>query len=317
MASADVTASMPQLSPKDVSAAGPRSEDAGGGPAPASDVLKLDQDREREHFIPVTAYALIDRLTAAHAWPPGVARAARRFFRYLDNWRRQQYNAQLSELLQTYEPFSPDSDLLVTRTFTPEERRAMQKRVVELVELILKQANYKRIDPADMQMILTRESTYGLDLTVDFTAFDECLICYRGATTRSEQRRSFKKFLRKEEFEVPIFQRLFLLFKLKPFETRVHEVMVQEKVSRREAERSVRRLRAPLPAAVKEDYIYLKLFKNIPRNDIEMIFPNTSVKFRPFDKLRLGLTASGGLGVGAFGAAGKVALLATNPIAAA
>lgn len=35
------------------------------------------------------------------------------------------------------------------------------------------------------------------------------------------------------------------------------------------------------------------------------------------DKIRLGLTGAGGLGVSAFGAAGKIALLASNPIAAA
>jgi hypothetical protein len=58
------------------------------------------------------------------------------------------------------------------------------------------------------------------------------------------------------------------------------------------------------------------LFKNIPRSDLEMVFPNTRVRFRFYDKLRLGATASGGLGLGLFGAAGKIALLATNPIAA-
>jgi hypothetical protein len=48
-----------------------------------------------------------------------------------------------------------------------------------------------------------------------------------------------------------------------------------------------------------------------------MVFPNTRVRFRLYDKLRLGATASGGLGLGVVGASGKVALLATNPIAAA
>jgi hypothetical protein len=47
-----------------------------------------------------------------------------------------------------------------------------------------------------------------------------------------------------------------------------------------------------------------------------MVFPNTQVRFRLLDKLWLGATASGGLGLGAIGAAGKIALLATNPIAA-
>lgn len=285
--------------------------------AASIDVVAPDATRPRERFIPVTSYALIDRLTVPHTWPPGQARLARRFFRYLDYWRRQQHQVALSNLLQAYESFSPDSDLLVTRTFTDEERTILQKRVVREVEAILTQANYVRIDPTDVEMILTKDSTYGLDLHVDFTAFEEILIYYRGATNRRDQRRRLAKFMRKEEFDVPIFQRLFLLFKLKPFETRVLEVMKEQRLPRRDAERIVRATRAMIPDTVKETNIYLKLFKNIPRNDVEMVFPNTRVRFRLFDKLRLGLTASGGLGMGAVGAAGKLAVAATNPIVAA
>jgi hypothetical protein len=276
-----------------------------------------EEVRGRETFIPVTATALLDRLTATKAWPKGEAKAVRRFFRYLDYWRRNKHNATLVELLQTYEPFSPDSDLLMTRTFTPEERRVMQARVVRQVEATLVQANYRRIDPADVEMILTRESHYGLDLQVDFTAFEECLIYYRGASTKRDQRRSYRKFYLKEEFDVPIFQRLCLVFKLKPFDIRVRELMLEKMISRKEAEKLVKRLRAELPPAINDQNIYLKLFKNIPRTDIEMCFPNPRVRFRAWDKLKLGVTAGGGLGMGLVGAAGKIALVATNPLAAA
>jgi hypothetical protein len=71
-----------------------------------------------------------------------------------------------------------------------------------------------------------------------------------------------------------------------------------------------------MPPDVSEDNIYMKLFKNIPRSDLEMVFPNTKVRFRLFDKLWLGATAGGGIGIGAVGTAGKIALLATNPLAA-
>src|SRR5882757_1545846 len=76
----------------------------------------------REKFLPVTRHALMDRLTAASLWPNGDAVQARRFMRYLDYWRRHSYAIRLLELEQTYEPFSPDSDLLKTRSFTLEER---------------------------------------------------------------------------------------------------------------------------------------------------------------------------------------------------
>jgi hypothetical protein len=284
---------------------------------PSQDLVAPDAARPRERFIPVTTYALIDRLTVPHVWPKGQARLARRFFRYLEYWRRQQHGVGLSNLMQAYETFSPDSDLLITRAFTSEERARLQKRVVAEVEAILKQANYVRIDPSDVEMILTKESHYGLDLNVDFTAFEEILIYYRGASSRRDQRRSLSKFMRKEEFDVPIFQRLFLLFKLKPFETRVVEVMRNERVPRREAEKIVKALRAHVPPQVNDSNIYLKLFKNIPRNDVEMVFPNTRLKFRLMDKLRLGITSGAGLGMGTFGAAGKIAVAATNPLVAA
>lgn len=275
---------------------------------------------QRERFLPITQYALRDRLTRPQSWPPGQAMEARRFFLYLDYWRRQSYNAELHALEQTYEPFSPDSDLLITRQFTDEERRTMQRRVVDQMASLLERANYTRIPPSDVELILTKDSHYGLDLHVDLKAFEDLLIFYRGAANRRDSRRNFRKFGRKEEFDVPIFQRLFVLFKLKPIEVRVREVMAEQRVGRSEAERIVRKLRALIPGSVKEDNIYMKLFKNMPRSDVEMIFPNTRVKFRMMDKLKLGLTGGGAFGVGIAGTAGKIAaggIMATNPVALA
>ena len=280
------------------------------------DIVAPDSTRPLENFIPVTRFALIDRLTMPESWAPGQAQQARRFFHYLDYWRHQRYNVDLLELQQMYEPFSPDTDLLLTRRFTDEECADMQSHVVDRMRKILEQANYVEIDQNDVQTILTRESHYGLDLFVEFSEFEEILIFYRGASTRKDQRRTLRKFMRKEEFHVPIFQRMFVLFKLKPEEKRVRELMAQEKVSSKEAKKMVKRARGMLPASVLEQNIYMKLFKNIPRSDVEMIFPNTVVRFRLLDKIKLGVTSAGGLGMGAFSAAGKVALVATNPVAA-
>ncbi|MCH9764960.1 MAG: DUF3754 domain-containing protein, partial [Alphaproteobacteria bacterium] len=291
--------------------------------APASDprsreeILNSQTATKRETFIPVTIAALVDRLAIKDAWPSGEARKAHRFFRYLEYWRRQTYTARMLELQPSYEPFSPDTDLLITRKYSEEEKDQMQARVIDEMHSVLAQANYTQVDPNDVQVILTKESHYGLDLHVDLNAFEECLLYYRGATTRRDTRRRWRKFMRREEFDVPIFQRLFVLFKLKPYEERLREIMKSEKLNRREAEKILKKLRALLPSSVSEDSIYMKLFKNIPRNDIEMCFPNTQVRFRMFDKVKLGVTAGGGLGVGAVGAAGKLALVASNPVAAA
>lgn len=274
-------------------------------------------DSLRETFIPLTKSALQRRLTTAAAWPNGDHAAAKKFFQYLDHWRRQNYNNGLREIDQDYEEFSPDTDLLDTRSHTISELEGMKQRITAHMAHLLKHANYVQIDPKQVEMILTRESFYGLDLHVDLSAFEDLMIYYRGASTKKELRRVPKKFYRKVEFEVPIYRRLFMLFKIKPYDVRVAEVMASEKVSKNEARRMVTKLRKSLPEGIDCNLIYMKMFKNMPCSDIEMIFPNTAVKFRLLDKLKLGLTSSAGLGMGAFGAAGKIALAATNPLAAA
>jgi len=267
----------------------------------------------REKFLPVTRSALLDRLTTPKLWPNGDAAQARRFIRYLDYWRRHCYAARLLDMEQTYEPFSPDTDLLHTRTFTPAERAAMQKRLVRQMADLLQEGNFTRVEPANVEFILTKDSAHGLDLKVDLDVFEEILIYYRGATTITERRRDVTRaYMRWKEVRVPVFQRMCLLFKLKPFDVRVEEVMRERKVTHSKAERLVRNVRGRLPATVTSDCIYIKLFKNMPRSDVEMIFPNTKVQFRLFDKVKLGVTAGGGLGIGVVGSAGKLAAM-SNP----
>jgi Protein of unknown function (DUF3754) len=274
-------------------------------------VVDIPLGQLREKFLPLTRHALIDRLAAPNLWPQGQAADARRFFRYLDFWRHQSYMARLLELEQTYEPFSPDSDLLITRKFSGEERISMQKQLAAQVRALLTNANFTEI-AADQVEILSQGSTYGLELDCDLSVFDEIAIFYRGSSSRTDTRRSVRHlYMRKQEFTVPIFRRLCVMFKLKPFEVAVGEVMVRDKCERRVAEKKVRRIRSALPPDISSDFVYLKLFKNIPHTDLEMVFPNTRIKFRKLDKIKFGATAGGGLGMGIVGVATKLAVAAT------
>ncbi len=269
-----------------------------------------------DRFLPITRAALAEHLTQAQRWPAHDAADVRRVFRYLDYWRQQQYSARLMVLQDAYEPFSPDSDVVVRREPTPEERAVLQDRVLRGMEALLEQANFDRLDLKDIAL-LAKSSHYGLDLKLDLQAFEEAFVYYRGIGNKTHATRSLAKLGKKVETEVTHYKRLCLVFKMKPFEARVSEVMAEKKCAREAAEKAVRRIRSMLPAGVKDGTIYMKLFRDIPQTDIEMVFPNTQVRFRLMDKVRLGATSAGGLGFGIFSAAGKIALLASNPIAAA
>ena len=65
---------------------------------------------------------------------------------------------KLLELERTYEPFSPDTDLLKTRSYSPEERMVMQKRLIRQMAELLEQGNFTRVDPSNVHFILTKDS---------------------------------------------------------------------------------------------------------------------------------------------------------------
>lgn len=284
---------------------------------PSLQTSRIDP-RSDERFLPVTRYALIDRLSNPQVWPPGIAGEAKRFFRFLDYWRKQRHAAALMRLQEAYEPFSPDSDLFVTRHYTEIERRQMLADVLSGVSKLLTQANYILVPRERIaEKIISKESHYGLDLKVDLDTFEELIVAFRGESVAKAQRRKLSRFFRKEEFPVPIFRRMVVLFKLKTPDKHIEDVRAHLGLSAEKAEKLVSRARANISDEIKPGNVYIKIFKNIPKSDVEMVFPNTEVKFRTQDKVWLGITGGGALGAGVFGAAGKLALAFSNPITAA
>ncbi len=94
--------------------------------------------------------------------------------------------------------------------------------------------------------------------------------------------------------EVEAYRRLFLGLKLKPFEARVTDMMKAEGISRRKAEKRVRRARSQqMLEGVSENTLHLKIFRRIPRSELEILFPNARIKFALFDRIWLWIGSGG------------------------
>ena len=173
----------------------------------------------REKFLPVTRHALLDRLTAANLWPNGDAcrRAASCAISTTGAGIPTRSSCSTSSRSTSRSARTP-----TCCKRAPSARRSglpCSKRLVAQMSELLEQGNFTRVDPASFHVILTKDSHYGLDLQVDIHAFEEILIFYRGATTITERHRDIRKaYMGWKEVKVPVFQRLFILFKLKPFE---------------------------------------------------------------------------------------------------
>jgi hypothetical protein len=81
----------------------------------------------------------------------------------------------------------------------------------------------------------------------------------------------------------------------------------------KKARKKIQKSRRNLPDGLSEEDVFIKLFKNIPRTDLEMLFPNQNVQLKMFDKIKLAITGGGGTIGGLWSTISKVAV-AANPI---
>lgn len=267
---------------------------------------------ETEPFIPISRFALLDALKSqtdekfADDYPT--------FLTHLSAWRHLQYRKKLHHFKELYLPFSPDRDTLSILQYDAKTRAEMQQTLIQELSQVLEHANFSAITEEDLSEIFSTQSEYGLELKVDLSEFENVLLYARGSQIKTQERRTLKSlFLKKERYDVPIFQRLFLLLKLKPEATRLQELMAEHNINEKKAQKRLKKARDMLPEQISSDHIYLKIFKEIPQVDLEMLFPNTQVKLKPFDKLKLGVTAGGGTAGSIFGTITKLAT-AANPM---
>jgi len=65
-------------------------------------------------------------------------------------------------------------------------------------------------------------------------------------------------------------------------------------ITEEKARKKLNKIRAALPETFSNSHIYLKVFKDIPRLDVEMLFPNIRVKIKNTDKMQIGGSAIAG-----------------------
>ena len=266
----------------------------------------------KESFIPISRFALIDCLT--HQDGKLSDEQYHEFLLALGSLRHLHYRKKLQQFKELYLPFSPDRDTLQVLEYDTKQLDDMKSELINELSTLLTKANYSQVTTDDLDHIFATQSVYGLQLKVDLSEFEDILLFSRGSSVLKKQQRTPSSFfLRKKTIETPIFQRLFLLLKLKAEVVRIQEIMQQEAIDKDKAQKLLQKYRRMLPERISNQSIYLKVFKEIPQIDLEMLFPNTQVKLKPFDKLKLGVTAGGGTAGSIFATISKLAV-AANPM---
>ncbi len=181
-----------------------------------------------------------------------------------------EFHQVVEALKNTYADTDPDTD-----TRRPEfDKPANTGSFVALLDGLLEKANYERVTESDLNRALSESSLFKIRLHVDFDDFSEVSLFARGQSVRTETISSWFG-LRSKTIEFINFERVVVYL----------------------------RIRADLEHSKQDSSLcragttLLKLFRNVPRADLEMLFPNTRVQMRLMDKLLIGIPAlvSGGI----------------------
>ena len=181
-----------------------------------------------------------------------------------------QYHGTLESLKNNYAPFDPNSDTRLINSVTDEQKAQCQRDFAKDFANVLNAANFEVITHQDLQDALNEESLFKVRLEVEFEDFEEVVFYRRGESQLSETITSFWG-LRKKPLHFTNYDRVAVFIRFK--------------------DKAYFESKNKLPMGFEPSSTIVKLFQNVPKADLEMLFPNSEVRMRPIDKIIIGSSA--------------------------
>jgi hypothetical protein len=182
------------------------------------------------------------------------------------------FQTRLESLKDSFSKINPDSDTI--KVDLPSTMHQDDPAFIAQLESLLDKANYEKITEQTLKQALCHDSLVKVRLHVDFSDFAEVLLFARGERETEETISSFFG-LRKTKVRFINYDRVAIYIR---FNEHIDPKRQKE-------------------FNLQPGGMVLKLFKNVPKADLEMLFPNTEIKMRLIDKLLIGVPAviSGGI----------------------
>jgi len=213
---------------------------------------------KRGRFIPVTKRDL-EELLARHVEPDAsAAQDYREVCRLLDALIHRVYRAKLVRLKDIYAGFDPDVDVHSLTRRTPQDIAAHSKELFTSARVLLEKANFRVLPRTEVDAAIGAVSPWGLNLRVELDIFSHLEVWARGDKIDHRTARSWRTWYRRHHYRIPLYQRLMIIF-----QPSAHALD---------------------DAGYVQDRIYLKLFKNIPEGDVDMVLPGTQVRMTMLDQ---------------------------------
>ncbi|TDO96643.1 TMEM143 family protein [Flavobacterium sp. 245] len=218
----------------------------------------------REHYIPFNKEFLLEQQITAFAADTEKAADFRNLFEIIEHYYHYESFNLNKNLKQNYALFDPDLSEKEREGFIGKSDFSIFK---ETLQTVLERGNYHRIDKDTLETAFAESDLIGLDLSIDFNAFKDYELYVRGQHKAKEK--ISKYIFWKKEVEIEYYDRVLIYLNYSDA-----DYLTKKKVKL-----------GKMP--IDPGSIGLKIFKRVPKNDLETIFPNAIPRMSLKDKMLL------------------------------
>lgn len=116
--------------------------------------------QNRNRFIPFRKTDIIEMCISDSRLSEHDQNLFRQFCHILGSLIHFEFHHQVEMLKDCYSPFNPDADTRLNYDYPEQEKKALQKKLVEGLAAILNAANFQKITEADLEEALKEESLF-------------------------------------------------------------------------------------------------------------------------------------------------------------
>ncbi|MFC1834347.1 TMEM143 family protein [Thermodesulfobacteriota bacterium] len=232
----------------------------------------MTDDRNRDRYIPFRKQDIVRMLLdEGRLGTEDERRDFNLFCKVLASIFHFEFHESLEKLKDSYYPLNPD--LKKWGSFSPEELESSSNELFKTLLDVLNHANYDEISAEEIERAQEASAALKVTIVVDMDDYETVKLFYRGRRVETMEIKELYG-LRKRTIEEEVLERVVLMVRFKPKE------YFDAKSGK------------SLP--FEPDSTIIKLFKDVPRKDLEILFPNSRAVMATKDKLLLVVPAVAG-----------------------
>lgn len=228
--------------------------------------------QNREAFIPYHRRDIIEICIEDGKLSATDEQNFREFCEILSAYYHFHLHHTLEMLKDNFDPFNPDADSEPRIALTSERKAKMEAELIAGFKNILSRANYIALTEEMLQRVFQEKTLIELKTKVDFDDFERVVCYYRGD---SQKIATVKKWFKKKKRNLAVFERVVLLLKFKDENYFESKNIKYDRLNFRPGK------------------IYIYFYKNIPKFDLELLFPNVKISMTWKDRILFGIPAIG------------------------